>query len=68
MLYSAVLFDAILKCKPRKLMPQCIAVPENALQVENWHLFLDFLVNFWLSINIFIFGAFNHLFVKNQLI
>ena len=29
-------------------MPQCFAEPENASQVENWHIILDFLVNFWL--------------------
>ena len=47
-------------------MPQCSAEPENAFQVENWHIFLDFLVNFWpFSINFFIFGSFNRLFVKN---
>ena len=43
-------------------MPQCFAVPENAFQIENWHIFLDFLGNFWLfSFNIFIFGSFNRL-------
>ena len=24
----------------------CVADPENSFQVQNWHLFLDFLVNF----------------------
>ena len=24
------------------------AEPENAFQIENWHIFLDFLVNSWL--------------------
>ena len=28
-------------------MTQCFAEPENAFQVENWHIFLDFLVNIW---------------------
>ena len=50
-------------------MSQCFAEPENAFQVEIWHIFLDFLVIFWLfSINSFVFGSFNRLFVKNQLI
>ena len=48
-------------------MPQCFADPENAFQIENWRIFLDFLVNFCLFlINFFIFGTFNRLFVKNQ--
>ena len=52
-----------------KLIPQCFAEPENAFQIENWHIFLDFLVNSWLffSINFFTFGSLNRLFVKNQL-
>ena len=50
-------------------MPQCFAEPENAFQVEHWHIILDFLGNFWLfSFNFFFFGSFNRLFVKNQLI
>ena len=51
-------------------MPQCFAEPENAFQIENWSIFLGFLVNFWLFSNIFffIFGSFNRLFVKNQFI
>ena len=43
-----IFFDTILKFQPRKLIPQCFAEPENAFQVENWHIILDFLVNFWL--------------------
>ena len=35
-------------------MPQCFAEPENAFQIENWPIFLDFLVNFWLSFYPFI--------------
>ena len=34
-------------------MPQCFAEPENAFQVENWHIFLDILVNFWLFVLLF---------------
>ena len=50
-------------------MPQCFAEPENALQVENWHIVLDFLVIFWLfSFKFFFFRSYNRLFVKNQLI
>ena len=37
----------MLKFKPGKLMPQCFAEPENAFQVENWHILLDFSVIFW---------------------
>ena len=59
----------MLKCQPRKLMPQCFAEPENAFQIEHWHIILDFLVNFWLfSFNFVFFGSFNRLFVENQLI
>ena len=51
------------------MIPQCFAEPENAFHVENWHIIRDFLVNSGLfSINFFIFGSFNRLFVKNQLI
>ena len=43
-------------------MLQCFAEPENAFQVENWHIILDFLVIFWLfSFNSFFFGSFNRL-------
>ena len=50
-------------------MPQCFEEPENEFQVENWHIFLDFLVIFWLfSNNFFIFRSVNRLLVKNQLI
>ena len=27
-------------------MPECFAEPENAFQVENWQIFLDFLNKF----------------------
>ena len=41
------------------------AEPENAFQVENCHIFLDFLVNSGLfSINFFIFGCLNRLLSK----
>ena len=29
-------------------MQQCFAEPENEFQVDNWHIILDYLVNFWL--------------------
>ena len=49
-------------------MPHCFAEPENAFQVENWHI-LDFLIIFWLFyINFFISGSFHGVFVKNQLL
>ena len=38
----------MLKCKTRKLIAHYFAEPENAFQVQNWHKFLDFLINFWL--------------------
>ena len=40
--------EAILKRKPRKLIPQCFAEPENAFEVQNCHIFVDILVNFCL--------------------
>ena len=40
-------------------MRQCFAEPENAFQVKNWYIILDFFVNFWLfSFNFFFFGSF----------
>ena len=36
-----------MKCKPRKLIPQCFVEPEDAFQVRNWHIILDFLVIFF---------------------
>ena len=38
----------MLKCKPRTLISQYFADLENAFEVENWHIFPEFLVNFWL--------------------
>ena len=42
-----VFFDAITKRQPRKRIPQCFAEPEDAFQVQNWHIILDFLVFFY---------------------
>ena len=51
-------------------MPQCFAEPENASQVENWHIILDFflLIFGFFSINFFIFGSFNRLFCQKSVI
>ena len=63
--WKCLLFDSILNSKPRKLIPQRIAEPENAFQVQNCHIFLAFLLILgFFSINFFIFGSFSRLFVS----